>query len=799
MSWQPNLPIPVGFDDEPEELATGAPNPYRSARFLVRWALAFAVCYAVLFTGSFRLQEEWRQLFVALVLAVNVLGTKALGGQFPGSLHKLVGVLDIAVVSLAIWMVQSATTQFFLAYLLVLALSAFAVSTAVAAGYSLLVSAIYAGLMYWELGSALLHQPEYLVRIAFMCGMGLVFGLVADESMRQKARTAIIEHRMQSVASHAKSLARDKYRLRALSEIGRLGLVGSPASGSSVLFEISKRIQKGVGVDRVSLVIFATDSDTGYVAASSDDDKVEVRTIDVSEYPELQESIAHGEIVEVHPGRPLALWNRITAYLPEAHEFRSFLVVPIKTEERMFGAFYLRDRQPERCFDDEEKAFCWAAALMTASFIRGRDLVEQLRQQSRIDGLTGLLNFQAFTEELHRILGAENARVLAPYTLAVLDMDNLKEINDRYGHIAGNRAISELGDRLRESVPNALAMCRYGGDEFVALVQGPRDEAVEQLNCMLNRLLTLEWDEPFEIRASIGVAEFPANGETAEHLVEAADQAMYLAKGKGGHRIRMAGPGASDQEIYDAVVSVQTRRIVPSALEAFKERLSALQRHAIMGLKSPVVRQSIAALAQAVESIDPHSREHSSQVAALCRGLCEELGLREDDALKIEIAGYLHDVGKIKLPPEVLTKTGALSPSERAMIERAPEEAARLLESLPGLRQVANLVRTYHERWDGTGYPRGLQGDAVPFGAQIVGICDVYNALVSPRAQRPAITPERARTIIKNETGRLWNPVIGRAFLQMLARRGAGLDASGRDVATDKPLSGRRNDRRQTA
>lgn len=798
MSWQQNIPFALGFNEEIDGATPATRGSFRSPRFLARWALTLAVCYSTLFTTDVQLDLEWRQLFVAFVLGVALLGSEVMRRGGSDSMRALVGVLDIATVSVAIWLVESATTQFFLAYFLVLALSAFASSAMVAGVNSLLVSGIYGSLLYWEIGRDLFYQPDYLVRIAFMCGMGLVFGLVAEESKRQKARATLIEHRMQSVASHAKSLARDKYRLRALSEIGRLGLVGSLAAGSSVLFEISKRVQKGVGVDRVSMVVFAGDGDMGYVAASSDDDKVEVRAIDIAEYPELQETIAHGEIVEVHPGRPRELWDRIQDYLPEAHEFHSFLIVPIKTEERIFGAFYLRDREAERSFDDEEQAFCWAAALMTASFIRGRDLLEQLRQQSRIDGLTGLLNFQAFTEELHRHLDDPRAKALARYTLVVIDMDNLKDVNDRHGHIAGNRAITELGGRLRRALPDAVAMCRYGGDEFVALVHASCSDTVEKLNSMLNGLLTMDWNEEFEVRASVGVAEFPTNGNTPEQLIEAADQAMYLAKGKGGHRIRVADAGTSEQEIYDAVVSVQTRRIVPSVMEAFKERLGALQRHAILGLRSPLVRQSIAALAQAVESIDPHSREHSRQVGQLARAVAKEMDISDEDALKIEIAGYLHDVGKIKLPPEVLTKTGALSGAERAMVEEAPEEAAKLIESLPGLREVARLVRTYHERWDGTGYPAGLKEREIPLGAQIVGIADVYNALVSPRAQRPAMDPARARKLMHNDIGRLWSPVVGRALLQVLAR---GVPAPSDSEAVDPgdPTSGRQKDRRQTA
>lgn len=800
MSWEfDSSPQLAGLERDLEGVTAEVRNAFRSPRLLARWALTVVVCYMVLYTPGVRVSSSVRQLFVAAALAVALVGTRALmrGDRRAG---RWVLVLDIAAVSGGIALLGNATSQFFLAYFLVLVVAAFAVSPRVAALYSVAVSAIYGGLLALEMGHGLLYSPEHLLRIGFICGMGLMLGLLADESHQHKTRAAAMASKIDAVANHARSLARDKYRLRALSEIGRLGLVGSSAASDSVLFEISQRIQRGVGVDRVSLVIFAGGDDTGFVAASSDDEKVEVRPIDITEYPELQAAISGGDIVEVHPGKPRELWERIQDHLPEAYEFRSFLVVPIKTEDRIFGAFFLRDKSADRTFDEEERSFCWAAALMTASFIRGRDLVEQLRSQSRVDGLTGLLNFQAFTEELEGVLESPRARSLAPYTLVVLDMDNLKQINDKHGHVAGNRAIVELGSRLRKALPDALAMCRYGGDEFVALLRASSKVTVEALNGMLNGLTTLEWEEEFDVRASVGMAEFPAHGESAEAIIEAADQAMYLAKGKGGHRIRVAqGADADQQEIYDAVVAVQTKRKVPKVTEAFEERLHELQKHAILGLKSPLVKQSIAALAQAVEAVDPHSRSHSEQVATLCRELCRELGIGVDDTLKVEVAGYLHDVGKISLPPEVLVKSGPLTASERSLVQQAPEHAASMLESLPGLRQVANLVRTYHERWDGSGYPGGLSGDDIPFGAQIVGICDVYNALVSPRAQRPAMKPEHARQQIERGIGRLWSPVVGRAFLRMLAQKGPTLAATGKEAAPADAWSVARIDRRQSA
>lgn len=790
--------IPLGFRDLGPSEKQSKTRPLTSPVLLTRWVLVLTICYAVV-TGTDGSISGLRNLFIAALLGTNLFSIWVLEHADSIRMRWLITGIDVSVVAISILLVGNATTDFFLVFFLVLLFAMESLGALQAGALSLGVSLLYGGLLHYELGASIWFDAQYLPRLAFLFAMGFFFGAIADEAKRQKRRAKQLASRMQSVAAHAKILARDKYRLRALSEIGRLGLAGSSAAGRDVLYQISKRLQKGVGVDRCSLVIFGTDDDPkGYVAASSDDDSVEVRLLDVDQYPELQATLTSGEITEVHPSRPADLWNRIREFLPNVSRFNSFLVVPIKTDGKVLGAFYLRDHDPQRRFNQEERDFCRASALMTASFIRGRDLVDQLRVQSRVDGLTGLLNFQAFTEEIHRVLTSPDAHERAPYALVVIDMDNLKEINDLYGHIAGNRAIIELGVRFRAVLPSALAMCRYGGDEFVALLPGDPEATIGELERMLQELSAMQWDAPFRVRASIGVAEFPVHGENAEALLEAADRAMYLAKGNGGHQVRAADLDADEGEIYDAVVAVQTRRIMPHVQDAFNAQLSELQRRAILGLQAPVVKQAITALMQAVESQDPLSEEHSVQVSELCRELATRLKLSDHSVMLIEIAGHLHDVGKIKLPPEIMTKPGQLTPEERAIVQSAPAEGARILASLPGLRRVAKLVRTYQERWDGSGYPEGLRGDDIPLGAQVVGICDVYNALVSPRAQRPPLEEAVALGMIEQEIGKSWNPRIAREFLKMLAQRHPTADHS-KHAAAGNPASRERQDRRQTA
>lgn len=748
--------------------------------------LAVAVSAVVLFGPDSQLAEWQREVFAIGLLVLNGVAAALTVKGKRAWLGLVATLVDVAAVGFAGWATPGQTSHFLLALSLTACLMPIVQGAGFAALAAVGVAAAYAALQYAEFGEAALVDPVTLSRIAAVGALGVLYATAAAEAARERRRSAELEERIDSVASHARNLARDKSRLRGLSEIGRLGLVGSSTSAGNELFEITRRVQAGIGVDRCSLVVFNQDGSAGFVAASSDDERVEVRGLKVGQYPELQAMLANGQITEVHPHRPQKLWSLMCDFLPEANTFQSFLVVPIKADDTIFGAFYLRDQAPDRGFDDDERDFCWAASLMTASFLRGRDLLDQLTQQSRVDGLTGLLNFHAFSEELNQLLADPRAKTLAPFTIAVLDMDNLKPINDKHGHVAGNIAITELGDRLKAALPNSLAMCRYGGDEFVALVHGSKEDTIQALETMLNGLTTMEWEHPFNVRTSIGVSEFPLHGVNAEQLLEAADQAMYLAKSSGGHRLRLASAETSDSELYDAVVSVQARRVVPNAMEQFNANLGALQRHVVLGLQSPLVRESIAALMDAVEERDPHSKKHSRAVSDLSKRLAEHMRLSREDVVRAEIGAYLHDVGKINLPPEILTKEGMLTPEERCIVQRGPEEGARILEQLPGLRGIAELVSTYQERWDGSGYPRGLAGEDIPIVAQVIGICDVYNALVSDRAQRAALEREQAQRLIEQEIGRMWNPAVAQAFLELLAKSDPASSASSK-AATGAP------------
>jgi putative two-component system response regulator len=164
----------------------------------------------------------------------------------------------------------------------------------------------------------------------------------------------------------------------------------------------------------------------------------------------------------------------------------------------------------------------------------------------------------------------------------------------------------------------------------------------------------------------------------------------------------------------------------------------------------------ILSLALTIEARDPSTDGHCQRLASYAARLGARLGLGDDERAALERGGYLHDIGKIGIPDAVLLKPGSLTPAEYEQMKSHTLIGDRLCGGLRSLRQVRSIVRCHHERLDGTGYPDGLRGSAIPLLAQVIGIVDVFDALTTARPYKPALSRERACEELRIEVKRGW-------------------------------------------
>ena len=176
----------------------------------------------------------------------------------------------------------------------------------------------------------------------------------------------------------------------------------------------------------------------------------------------------------------------------------------------------------------------------------------------------------------------------------------------------------------------------------------------------------------------------------------------------------------------------------------------------------------LGAVLTALETRDSYTGRHWDAVLELAVAVGERIGLRESQLEQLAQLALLHDLGKLGLPDMLLSKEGRLSAPERLVMERHPEIGARMVGTIPKLAHLAPAIRAEHERWDGTGYPDGLEGDQIPVESQIVFACDAYHAMCSHRPYRAALPPSKAMRELRACRGRQFSPSVVDALLGVL-------------------------------
>ncbi len=173
--------------------------------------------------------------------------------------------------------------------------------------------------------------------------------------------------------------------------------------------------------------------------------------------------------------------------------------------------------------------------------------------------------------------------------------------------------------------------------------------------------------------------------------------------------------------------------------------------------------------ARAMDLRDKETESHTERVTELTISLARTMGVRENEILNIRRGALLHDIGKMGIPDNILLKEGKLTDEEWTIMRRHPQFAYEMLQPIKYLRQSFDIPYCHHEKWDGTGYPRGLKGEQIPLAARIFAIADVWDALTSDRPYRKAWTTEKALSYIKEQSGRQFDPKIIEAFLNLIA------------------------------
>ena len=254
-----------------------------------------------------------------------------------------------------------------------------------------------------------------------------------------------------------------------------------------------------------------------------------------------------------------------------------------------------------------------------------------------------------------------------------------------------------------------------------------------------------------------------AKGGFAQQLEAPPDtDALILPLLHRGQPIALLTLGRKDSELPYSSEDLALLRTVANQLAIATENAQ------LYGRMRDLYLSGVRTLAATVDAKDSYTHGHSERVAAYSRAIAVALGLPQIEIETIELAGLLHDLGKIGVPDAVLQKPGKLDPDERSLIEQHAELGARILADNPALLPLVPLVRHHHERYDGKGYPTGIAGEAIPLGAAIISIADTYDTMTTDRPYRRAPGHERARDEIVRCGGSQFRPDVVEAFLKAI-------------------------------
>jgi hypothetical protein len=266
------------------------------------------------------------------------------------------------------------------------------------------------------------------------------------------------------------------------------------------------------------------------------------------------------------------------------------------------------------------------------------------------------------------------------------------------------------------------------------------------------------------------------NGGTASLWRWVAGAVLVPAAGAGA--VLAAGPGVAIACVL--VLAIAAGTVGWLAGERHRETLqkeigdrSTELRKALSELEIAQA-ETVRRLSMAVEFRDEDTGAHIERIGRFSTLLAEQVGMEEEFCLRMVHAAPLHDVGKVAIPDAILLKPGKLTAQERAIVETHAEEGHRLLKGSSSaiLDLAATIALSHHEKWDGSGYPRGVKGEAIPIEGRIVAIADVFDALTSDRVYRKAFAVEEAVGMMRAERGKHFDPVLLDAFLEVLGSTG---------------------------
>ncbi|MPW26560.1 diguanylate cyclase [Alkalibaculum sp. M08DMB] len=326
------------------------------------------------------------------------------------------------------------------------------------------------------------------------------------------------------------------------------------------------------------------------------------------------------------------------------------------------------------------------------------------------DQLTGLYNRAFYEEELHRLDTIRNL----PLSIIMADVNNLKLINDAFGHAMGDKLLKKAAEVIQSCCREDDIIARVGGDEFIILLPNMEDKDAKNLISRMTAICSHITLASIPLSISFGWETKTEMKQSINEVQKKSDDWMYRRK------------------LY----------------ESKKQR-----------------KKPIDYILQNLFELYNYQEKHSKRVSKLSEYLGKLINLNRNQMSELIKSALLHDIGKVGIDSSILNTAVSLTAKERREVERHPEIGYRILNSLNEQNSIADYVLAHHERFDGTGYPKGLKGDEIPLQSRIIAITDSYDAMTNDRPYQKALSKEDALNEILKNSGTQFDPMLVDLFL----------------------------------
>lgn len=368
--------------------------------------------------------------------------------------------------------------------------------------------------------------------------------------------------------------------------------------------------------------------------------------------------------------------------------------------------------------------------------------IKKLEDLVNKDGLTKLFNHRYFHEKLKSEIEIANKNK-EKISMIFFDIDYFKNYNDLYGHQEGDKVLKKIGKIVNKFVREKDIAARYGGEEFSIIMPNTGEEEAMKVADALRKAIEEEkfYGEENQpngrITVSIGVSVYPDKAKSEVDLIKSSDDALYRAKFFNKNRV----------EKYISV------------LEELEKEIDEEDNELITSIKT---------LISVVNAKDRYTYGHSERVVMYCKLIADKLGLNKKDKDTLIYSAYVHDIGKVNVPKEILIKKMPLTNEEWELLKQHSADGAEIVKPAKSLQDTIPIVLSHHERYDGRGYPCNLKGEEIPYLARVLAVVDSFDAMTSNRPYNRRKSYEEAIMELKGCSGTQFDPVIVDKFIEIL-------------------------------